>query len=90
MEPAAGGLSSQNTTCDLMNSGVMTSVFGSRGRRSVAYAEMNISPGQVLNLLTLSVERACQTSFHSGLWSVSLMSFSSIAHPTLEPSNPIF
>lgn len=36
VEPAGGGRSSQNTTCDLMNSAVMTSVFGSRGRRSVA------------------------------------------------------
>ena len=33
---AVGGLSPQNTTCDLMNPAVMISVFGSRGRRSVA------------------------------------------------------
>ena len=52
--------------------------------------EINLSSGLTLRLFTLSVERACQISFHSGLWSGSWMSFSSIAHPTLEVSNPIF
>lgn len=41
VEPAAGSRLSQNTMCDLMNSAVMTSVLGSRGRRSVAWVGEN-------------------------------------------------
>lgn len=41
IEPAAGSRLSQNTMCDLTNSAVMTSVLGSRGRRSVAWVGGN-------------------------------------------------
>ena len=47
-ESADGGGLSQNTRCDLMNSAEMISVFGSRGRRSVACGgEINVNPNQV-------------------------------------------